>query len=85
MPSSCKPLDPDFSALIERAKASQLPRPSERRRIREQARLTYRDVGQALNVDPMTVFRWEKGTVTPRPHHAIAYGRLLGEIEEALR
>ena len=85
MPSNCKPLDPDLSALIERAKASQLPRPSERRRIRELARLSFRDIGQALHVDPMTVLRWEKGTVTPRPDHAIAYGRLLEALEDALR
>lgn len=72
-----------FSALVERVRASRLPRPAERRRIRQAARLTYRDMASVLGVDPMTVLRWERG-VTPRPEHAVYYRRLLDALETAL-
>ena len=85
MSSNGEPLDPYISALVARARATQLPRPSERRRLRQNARLTFREMGRALHVDPMTVLRWEKGTVSPRPEHAAAYGRLLAALEEALQ
>jgi DNA-binding transcriptional regulator YiaG len=55
-----------------------LPAPSERRRIRETACVSLRDVARALGVSHTAVASWEAGA-TPREHHA-AYARLLEEL-----
>lgn len=70
--------------LVERVKASTLPDAVDRRRIRERAGLSLREIGEALGVDPVTVLRWERG-VQPTRSHAIAYRELLDAIAEATR
>jgi DNA-binding XRE family transcriptional regulator len=72
-------------ALAEQVRASRLPPPRERRRIREAARVSLRRAGEELGVDPMTVLRWERGVVEPRLEHAIAYRELLDALAEAMR
>lgn len=67
--------------LVERLRAAQLPSPRERRRIRERAGATLRDVAQELGVNPMSVHGWERGA-QPRREHAIAYRRLLDRLDE---
>ncbi|MUN38983.1 hypothetical protein GNZ18_20590 [Actinomadura sp. NEAU-AAG5] len=39
----------------------------------------------SLGVTAGAVQRWEQGRVTPRHEHAIAYRRLLDELEQAIR
>jgi DNA-binding transcriptional regulator YiaG len=68
--------------LLEQMRAAQLPRPRDRRRIREDAGLSQAQVATALNVDPMTVSRWERGVTKPRLEQAIAYRSLLDQLEE---
>jgi DNA-binding transcriptional regulator YiaG len=73
-----------FEDLLADVRAIQLPRPSERQRIRTRAGLSLRAVAEALGVDPMTIWRWERGR-QPRREHAIRYRRLLEALEEAVQ
>lgn len=71
--------------LVATVQASRLPKPAERRRIRERAGLSIRAVADALGVSPSAVLKWELGTAIPRRHHAAAYGALLHALDEATR
>ena len=53
--------------------------PAERRRIREEADVTLRDVAAALGVSHTAVVKWEAGA-TPRKQRN-AYARLLDELQ----
>jgi DNA-binding transcriptional regulator YiaG len=65
--------------LVERVRIrKQLPAPAERRRIREAAGVSLRDVAAAVGVSHTAVASWEAGA-TPREHRA-AYLRLLDEL-----
>jgi DNA-binding transcriptional regulator YiaG len=70
--------------LARRIRASKLPPPSERARIRREARITLREFAQVLGVTTTTVYRWELGDTEPKTDHAIAYSDLLTKIQEAL-
>jgi DNA-binding transcriptional regulator YiaG len=72
---------PNHSALVDRVRAAQLPPPSVRERIRLDAGLSLRAIAETLDVDPMSVHRWERGLVRPRLDHAIAYRRLLDDLQ----
>lgn len=69
--------------LVQRVRAARLPHPSIRERIRIDAGLSLRALADELDVDPMSVYRWEKGLVRPRLDHAIAYRELLDRLQEA--
>ncbi len=71
--------------LIESLQAAQLPSPVKRRAIRRAAVATLADIAAAVDVTPMTVLRWERGQAIPRRDRAIAYRRLLDELEAATR
>jgi transcriptional regulator with XRE-family HTH domain len=65
--------------LLEQVRSRRkLPVPVERRRIRESAKLSLRDVAAALGVSHTAVSSWEAGA-TPREHRA-DYARLLDEL-----
>lgn len=68
--------------LVDRVRASQLPPPSERARIRQSSGASLRDFADELGVSPMTVLRWEQGKSRPRMRRAIAYRRLLDAVKE---
>lgn len=71
--------------LVESIQAAQLPTPVKRRAIRQTAGASLADVARELDVTPMTVLRWERGEAVPRRPRAIAYRRLLDELEQATR
>ncbi|GAC1569985.1 MAG: hypothetical protein NVS3B18_01680 [Candidatus Dormibacteria bacterium] len=73
------------SELIARVRGSQLPAPSQRKRIRDAAGVTLREMAQELGVTPMTVFRWERGSSKPIMSNALAYRKLLDALELAVR
>jgi DNA-binding transcriptional regulator YiaG len=75
-------LDPE--RLAEEVRASRLPPPLTRRRLREAAGLSLHDVGQAVGVSAMSVLRWERGG-EPTRQHAIVYRKLLVALDEATR
>ena len=77
-------LDGKAARVVEQVRAAQLPEPEERRRIRLRAGLTYRDLGDALEVDTMTAWRWENGRTAPRRAAAVRYRRLLDALVEAV-
>jgi transcriptional regulator with XRE-family HTH domain len=67
--------------LLERVRARQkLPRPAERRRIRERAGVSLRDMAAAVGVSHASIRTWEAGKWTPRVHRA-AYVDLLAELK----
>jgi transcriptional regulator with XRE-family HTH domain len=66
--------------LLERVRSRRkLPVAAERRRIREHAGVSLRDVAAALGVSHTAVASWESGA-TPRDHRA-AYAHLLEELK----
>ena len=68
------------SELLERLRAKRaLPPAAERRRIRDQAGASLRDVAREIGVSATSVIRWERGG-SPGPHTA-AYARLLEELK----
>jgi transcriptional regulator with XRE-family HTH domain len=68
-----------IETLLEQVRSRrQLPPPSERRTIRQQAGLSLRDIGDALGVSHVAVSRWEAGA-TPRETRA-DYAALLEEL-----
>ncbi|MFI0139619.1 helix-turn-helix domain-containing protein [Streptomyces luteogriseus] len=69
--------------LADRVRASQLPPPPERVKIRQESGASLRDFADELGVSPMTVLRWETGKSKPRMRRAIAYRRLLDAVREA--
>lgn len=71
------------ATLADRVRAAQLPAPAERRRIREQAGATIQAVADELEVDRLTIYRWERGHTRPGLEHAAAYRALLDELAEA--
>ncbi|MEU9035574.1 helix-turn-helix transcriptional regulator [Streptomyces sp. NPDC048352] len=65
-------------ALLEEAAAQDgLPRPDERKRLREAAGLSQDQIAKALSVRRETVTSWETGRTAPRPPKRAAYARLL--------
>jgi DNA-binding transcriptional regulator YiaG len=72
------------SELLERARlASRLPAPRDRRRIRETAGASQRELASALGVSVMALNRWERGLTKPRGAHAAAYASVLEQLEDA--
>jgi DNA-binding transcriptional regulator YiaG len=74
---------PDGASLAERVRAAQLPTPANRRRIRQRAKVSLRQIAEPIGVTAMTVLRWERGEVVPKLEHAAAYRQLLEELEAA--
>jgi len=60
----------ELAALVEQRR--QLPEPEERRRCREEARVSVRELARAMRVSPQSVLEWERGR-TPRPELAERY------------
>lgn len=48
------------------------------RRARKNKRLSMRQLGEAMGVDPMTVWRWEKERVAPRRKMLPLLANVLG-------
>jgi len=72
-----------MTALAERVRAAKLPAPAVRRSIRLGAGVTLAEMAAELDVTPVTVLRWERGSSEPRRARAIAYRRLLDAVREA--
>lgn len=69
---------------VEELLKNQLPPPSRRRRIREDARVSARRMATAMGVAVSTLLRWEEGA-TPHPEHAQRYREFLDALEEVSR
>ena len=72
-----------IEALAREVRDSRLPAATVRRRIRQDAGVSLRAAARALEVDPMTILRWEKGQ-EPSRSHAVAYRQLLDALTEAV-
>ena len=67
--------------LLEKVRARrQLPAPVERRRIREAAGVSLRDMASAVGVSHASIVSWERGACPRDPKHTAAYSRLLTEL-----
>jgi transcriptional regulator with XRE-family HTH domain len=70
--------------LLERVRSRRsLPVPAERRRIREQAGVSLRELAAVIGVSHVAITRWEAGAQPADPVHVTAYGRLLAELKRA--
>ena len=72
----------DLDGLLDELRATQLPPPALRRRIREKAGLSARRLARALGVATSTLLAWEEGA-TPHPAHARLYREALDALESA--
>ncbi|MEY9878186.1 DNA-binding transcriptional regulator YiaG [Streptacidiphilus sp. MAP12-33] len=79
-----RPLIDAVDALLAEDNEHDLPAPAERARLRKAARLTQRQVADALGVRVETVWTWEKGRTEPRPPQRAAYAHLLRQIAARL-
>ena len=70
--------------LAQKVRASRLPPPEERARIRREARASLRDFAAALGISPTTMQRWEAGDGEIRLDHAVAYAGLLTALRDAI-
>jgi predicted transcriptional regulator len=67
--------------LLERVRSRKaLPVPAERRRIRERAGVSLRELGAAIGVSHVAITRWEAGAEPADPRHLASYRRLLEEL-----
>jgi len=74
--------NPAAAGLLDRLRSKrQLPAPEERKRIREAADCSLRDLASAVGVSQMAIVRWEAGSQPRNPDHAREYGRLLDELK----
>ncbi|MFD7986803.1 helix-turn-helix domain-containing protein [Kitasatospora indigofera] len=56
----------------------QLAARGEARALREELRLTLREVADVVGANPSTVHRWEHGVSAPRKAHALRWAAALG-------
>lgn len=71
------------SPLAGLVRASRLPPPAERKRIREAAGVSLRRMGDELGVSAVTVHNWENDGDGPTLENAARYRRLLKQLAEA--
>jgi DNA-binding transcriptional regulator YiaG len=68
-------------ALLEQLRSQrQLPPGPKRRRIREAAGVSLRQLAAAIGVSAMAIVRWEQGATPRDPAHVRAYAYLLEEL-----
>ena len=79
-----RPLFDAVDALLAAPGQPDLPTPAERARLRKAAKLTQRQVADALGVRVETIWTWEKGRTEPRPPQRAAYAHLLQQIATRL-
>lgn len=72
------------SPLAELVRASRLPPPAERRRIRLAAGVSLRRMGDALGVTAPTVHNWENSGDGPSMENAARYRALLEQLAAAV-
>jgi DNA-binding XRE family transcriptional regulator len=75
-----------FDELLERVRSRRLGLPvaSERKRIREDAGCSLREMAAAVGTSAMTIRRWENGARPRDPQHLTTYRRLLTELERIM-
>jgi hypothetical protein len=74
------------NALLDQVRSQRkLPSAARRRRIREDAGVSLRQLAAAVgDISHMGVARWEAGATPASPEHVAAYGRILRKLERLL-
>ena len=67
--------------VLELTEVRRLARNGDARRIRQASGLSLSEIGTAVGVSPAAVHKWECGQRRPSGRPAIAYARLLRELE----
>lgn len=67
--------------LVSRARMLAVTGTARRRRV--DAGLSLREVADAIGVSHTAVWKWEAGDQLPRGHAAVAWARLLDDLEAA--
>jgi DNA-binding transcriptional regulator YiaG len=70
-----------IAEMVAQVRASRLPEPEERSRIREGAGVSRRAMARACGVTVATVIKWEAGS-QPRSRHAAVYQAALSALEQ---
>ena len=73
------------ACLADLVRAAQLPKPAERKRIREAAGLSLQRFAGVLGVTPTAVWNWEHGKDGPSLENAVKYRQLLDQLAAAVR
>ncbi len=71
--------------VVTLAQARRYAQTGEGARIRAAALLSLRDVAEVSNCAPATVWRWERGERAPRGDAAVAWARLLHDLQREQR
>jgi predicted transcriptional regulator len=74
------PEDHEHELLARFRVRRKLPLPNERKRIRENARVSLRELAAAIGVSHVAITRWEAGAYPADPEHLARYQRLLDEL-----
>jgi DNA-binding XRE family transcriptional regulator len=72
-------------SVVETAKARELFRSGQARKIRERAGISRSEIAEELGVDESTVWRWEGGHRQPSADVATRYARLLRSLDRVAR
>lgn len=70
-----------MSETLDLVELDRLARSGDARRIRRTARVPVRTLAADLGVTPATVNRWETGKIAPSRANAVAWLRLLRDIQ----
>lgn len=74
----------DLPSLVSELRAAQLPSAADRKRIREAAAISQREIARVIGVAPQSICRWESGPAPRRRRDAIAYAELLAALDDAV-
>ena len=69
--------------IVKVARAKALVASGVGKTVRQSAGLSLAELGQAIGVDPSTVYRWETRERHPQGERAVAYADLLRRLMEA--
>jgi DNA-binding transcriptional regulator YiaG len=75
----------DDSGAVTVARVRSQLQSGEARAIREQAGLSQQEIARSLGVHELSVNAWETGRKVPRYDAALAYARLLDQLQDLAR
>jgi transcriptional regulator with XRE-family HTH domain len=71
--------------LVELVRTRHQAKAGRARAIREAAGVSGREMAEALDVDPVTLWRWENGLTRPRRDAALRWARALASLKREVR
>lgn len=78
-----QPTTPGAAPLADLVRAARLPKPAERKAIREKAGVSLQRLADELGVSVTSIWHWERGQDGPSLENAARYRALLDELTQA--